>query len=190
MRFAILGDHPDGWAVGRAPAATGRHGLVAYQGDTPPDDARQVSPNARRQTDAEEILADPAVEAVIVATKAASRLDALRRVLQSERSALCVHPVDRKPDGGYEINLLQGDLHQVVLPILPDAAGTDLLRLRQRIRETSEAEPCPTVLDLEVDGLKEVLFADGETDRPAFPGWTLLRRLGGEIAEVEALADA
>ncbi len=106
MRFAIIGDHPDGWAVGRALAETGRHQLAVYQGETPLEIARRLSPAARRQADLEEILADPQVEAVIVATAAGTRLDVLRRVLQSERSALCAHPVDRRPDGGYEINLL------------------------------------------------------------------------------------
>ena len=34
---------------------------------------------------------------------------------------MCVHPVDARPDGAYEINMLQGDTHQVVVPILPVA---------------------------------------------------------------------
>jgi hypothetical protein len=186
MRFAILGDHPDGWAVGRALAAAG-HELLVYQGDTPIDTARQLSPGVRRQADLEEILADPQVETVIVGTRAATRLDALRRVLQSERSALCVHPVDRKPDGGHEINMLQGDLHQVVVPILPEAASPRVGELRQSVAHLS-SERRQMLIDVEVSGTGDVLFPDSD-DAPSFPGWTFLRRMAGEIAEVEALAE-
>src|SRR5262245_8042652 len=188
MRFAILGDHADGWAVGRALAAAG-HELVVYQGETALEVARQLSAAVRRQADLEEILADPQVEAVIVATGAASRLDVLRRVLQSERSALCVHPVDRKPDGGHEINLLQGDLHQVVLPILPDAVGSTVVELRRSVAEWSAEQRRHMLVDIDVSGPGDVLFPEEAGDRATFPGWTLLRRLGGEIAEIEALAD-
>src|SRR5204863_8387534 len=124
-RFAISGGHAAGWAVGRVLAAAG-HELVVYQGETPLEIARQLSPGVRRQTDLEEILADPQVEAVIVATSADTRLDVLRRALQSERPALCVDPVDRRPDGGYASNRLQGDLHEVVLPILQHASRPEL----------------------------------------------------------------
>jgi hypothetical protein len=189
MRFAILGDHPDGWAVGRALLASGRHELVVYQGDTPLETAREISPAVRRQADLEEILADPQVEVVIVAAAAGTRLDVLRRVLQSERSALCVHPVDRKPDGGHEINLLQGDLHQVVLPILPDAVAPGLVELHRAAAEFSPTERRHMLVDVEFGGKGDVLFPDRAAEWATFPGWTLLRRLGGEIAEVEALAD-
>jgi hypothetical protein len=189
MRFAILGDHADGWAVGRSLAATGRHELVVYQGDTPLETARQLSAGVRRQPDLEEILADPQVDGVIVATPVETRLDVLRRVLQSERSALCVHPVDQTPDGGHEINLLQGDLHQVVIPILPDAVGSELFVLRRRISELSPAERRGVLIDVEIAGTGDVLFPGESGKLPTFPGWTILRRIGGELAEVEALAD-
>ena len=66
MRFALLGDHPDGRAAAAALAAGGRHELTAYT--TAADaDLRRWAAGARRVADLEEILADPAVEAVIVA---------------------------------------------------------------------------------------------------------------------------
>src|SRR5437763_1088568 len=120
MRFAILGDHPDGWHMARALIVSGRHMVLAYQGPRPEPELRPEWPVLRVTTDLEEILADPQIEAVIVAGRPAERLDQLRRVLQSERPAMCVHPVDAKPDGAHEINLLQGDVHQVVIPILPE----------------------------------------------------------------------
>src|SRR4051794_34261837 len=104
MRFAILGDHPDGWAVARAATAGGGHRGTPYCGPRP---AAELPPDWLGLSvvpDLEEVLADPEVEAVIVAGRPGERLDQLRRVLQSERSAFCVHPVDRKPDGAYEIN--------------------------------------------------------------------------------------
>src|SRR5437870_3731266 len=113
MRFALLGDHADGRAIARALIASGRHRLHAYFGSRTEADTRLEWPQISVLTDLEELLADPAVEAIVVAGKPAERLDQLRRVLQSERSAFCVHPVDTKPDGAYEINMLQGDTHQV-----------------------------------------------------------------------------
>jgi len=190
MRFAIIGDHADGWAVGRALAATGRHELILYQGDTPLDAASKLAPGIRRQPDLEEILADPQVEAAIVATLPDKRLDVLRRVLQSERSALCVHPVDKTADGGHEINMLQGDLHQVVLPILLDAVGPEIAELRRPIAHLSPADRRGGLIDIEIGGSGDVFFPDGIGRLPTFAGWTFLRRVGGEIAEVEALAEA
>jgi hypothetical protein len=190
MRFAILGDHPDGWAVARAILATGRHRLVAHDGRRDEREVNALAPAARRLPDVEEILADPDVEAVIVASPFADRLNHLRRVLQSERSALCVHPVDDTPDGGHEINLLQGDMHQVVLPILPEAFHPACQDLRQRLGAPDLSDNRRHLIDLEVEGRGEPLFAAGkDAAKATFPGWALLRRLGGEIAEVQGLAE-
>ena len=51
MRFALLGDHPDGRAMADALVASGRHERAAHAA----------------AADLEEVLADPAVMAVIVA---------------------------------------------------------------------------------------------------------------------------
>src|SRR5262249_26594895 len=163
--------------VGRALFASGRHELVVYQGETPLEAARELGPDVRRQADLEEILADPQIDAVIVATSAATRLEVLRRVLQSERSALCVHPVDRKPDGGHEINLLQGDLHQVVLPILPDGVAAHIGELRRAVADVTPERRRQLLIDIEFGGTGDLLFPDKGEDRATFPGWTLVRRL-------------
>src|SRR5947209_3252967 len=160
MRFARLGNHPDGLAISRALTDCGRH---------------EVLPSA---TDIEEVLADPAVEAVIVAGEA-GRLDQLRRVLQSERPALCVHPVDATPDGAYEIDMLQGDTHQVVMPLLPLAVNRTAAEFAEKMRSGQ-----PRLIELEYRSSGEPLF-DGEAG-PHFPGWEVLRALGGAVAEVQA----
>ncbi|HEX4589521.1 MAG TPA: Gfo/Idh/MocA family oxidoreductase [Gemmataceae bacterium] len=185
MRFALLGDHADGRAIARALIASGRHHLHAYYGSRTEADARLEWPQVRFLTDLEELLADPAVEAVIVAGKPAERLDQLRRVLQSERSAFCVHPVDAKPDGAYEINMLQGDTHQVVVPLLPLAVNRKVDEIAQRLETTGP----PSLVELEYRAPDEPLFeGDGSAARPTFPGWEVLRRLGGAVAEVQAFA--
>jgi hypothetical protein len=171
MRFAIFGEHPDGWRMADALRSSGRHEIAAYAGKEMPRDW----PNLRYAADFEELLADPQIDAVVVASALPVRLDHLRRVLQSERSALCVHPVDARPDGCYEIHMLQGDVHQFALPILPEA-------MLPKIEVERDA-----VLTLEVHCQGEAILKGGAT-RPAFPGWTLLRRIGGEIVEIAAFA--
>jgi hypothetical protein len=171
MRFAIFGEHPDGWRMAEALRSSGRHEIAAYAGKEMPGNW----PNLRVTADFEELLADPQIDAVIVASALPLRSEQLRRVLQSERPALCVHPVDARPDGGYEIHMLQGDVHQVAMPILPEA-------MFPKIELERDA-----VLTLEVHCQGDAILKAGAT-RPAFPGWTLLRRVGGEIVEIAALA--
>src|SRR5436309_4616651 len=102
MRFALLGDHPDGLEMARALAGSGRHEVVCYTGPVAGLELlRRWQPAARAVGDVEEVLADPAVEAVVVAAPAGQRGAQLRRALQSERHVLCVHPADQTPDTGY-----------------------------------------------------------------------------------------
>src|SRR5438034_997378 len=103
MRFALVGDHPDGLAAARALAASGRHALAIYSGPAAGlAILARYGLQPRRLGDVEEALADPAIEAVIVAGAPSQRAAQLRRALQSERHVLCVHPVDPSPDLGYE----------------------------------------------------------------------------------------
>src|SRR3954447_22293131 len=84
MRFALLGDHPDGLDLARALAESGRHQLAAYSG--PPAGAevlRRWQLTAPAVADVEEVLANPAIDAVIVAGAASVRPAQLRRALQS-----------------------------------------------------------------------------------------------------------
>lgn len=189
MRFALLGDHPDGLAVAHALVATGRHALAAYHG--PPGAAAEL---ARRGlacpsvADLEELLADPAVELVVVASPIADRPAHLRRALQSERHVLCVHPVDPSPDVAYEAAMLRDDVRCLLLPLLPEAlhpglrrlaalAGADQALGEVRLVELEEAAPGPVLID-----------ADTARPRPALLGWELLRGLGGPVGEVVGFA--
>src|SRR5260370_41420497 len=102
MRFALLGNHPDGLEMACCLSESGRHQLGAYTNSSlMPIITNRCGTEARIVTDLEEILADPAIETVIVASGPAHRPAHLRRALQSERHVLCVHPPDSSGDLGY-----------------------------------------------------------------------------------------
>ena len=108
MLFALLGDHPDGLEMTRALVATGRHHLALYHGPAVGAEfLRRWGVKAETVGDMEEALADPRIEAVIVAGRLDERPGQLRRALQSERHVLCVHPADTTPDIAYEAAMIQ-----------------------------------------------------------------------------------
>jgi predicted dehydrogenase len=187
MRFAILGNHPDGIALAEALVATGRHDLGAYTLQDPRLGA--LAGNLRRVGDVEEILADPAIEMVIVAGTVDSSPTQLRRSLQSERHVLCVHPAGDGPEIAYEAGMIRDDVQCVLLPVLPAALHPAVRRLAEFIRHGKEGEdgsPVGEFLVLEVE--RAGVAATG--GKAAFPGWDVLRALGGEVAELSALATA
>src|SRR5262245_54811644 len=99
MRFALLGDHPDGLDFSRSLAETGRHELSLYSGPSAGlENLRRVGLSPRSVSDLEEALADPNIDAVIVASNLSVRPRQLIRALQSECHVLCVHPADVSPD--------------------------------------------------------------------------------------------
>jgi hypothetical protein len=167
MRFALIGDHPDGTEFASAMRDAG-HTLARSTGLVQDGEVIEeiLSPAVA------EVLADPQIQAVIVAVRVDKRLDVTRRVLQSERHALVVHPVDVKPDGGYELNMLQGDMHQVLLPLLSEAF-VDAQLLPGAWLELTVTDPS-----------EPLLYLDATRRHPAFPGWTLIRRAAGEVLEV------
>jgi predicted dehydrogenase len=171
MRFALLGKHPDGLAMAAALIASGRHEQIT----------RQVS-------DVEEVLADPDVEAVIVAGEPAVRPAQLRRALQSERHVLCVYPPDQTTDAVYEADLIRQDTGRTLFPLLPGSTHPGVRRLADFLRlagkDDSPVSPVGAFRLLEMECVAP-RPADG---KPTFPGWDLLRALGGEIAEVSGFA--
>ncbi len=199
MRFALLGDHPDGLGAARALAASGRHAVATYSGP-----AAGLSVLERdglqpeRVGDLEEVLADPLIEAVIVAGGAAQRPGQLQRALQSERHVLCVHPVDPSADIAYEADLLRNDCQRVLLPLVPEALHPGVQRLadiRHGLRglaaELSMPRGHSCLLEWQRWSSAECLLdAEQPELQPGVPGWDVLRLIGGEIAEVFALADA
>jgi hypothetical protein len=187
MRFALLGDHPDSLDMARALALSGRHQVLAYSGSALGlEYLRRWQIAATPIGDVEEILADPAIDAVLVAGKPADRPAQLRRALQSERHVLCVHPADDSPDLAYEAAMMQGDTHMILMPLLADALHPGLRRLAELIDNFRLL-----LLELEIWSTETVLL---ETDTaghdPGVPGWDVLRLLGSEIIEIVGLAPA
>jgi predicted dehydrogenase len=187
MRFALLGVHPDGVQLVRALVESGRHQLLVYTNAIPGSIPERWGQDARRVSDLEEILADPAIDAVIVASQADGRPVHLRRALQSERHVLCVYPPDQTPETAYEAAMIRKDVGFLLFPLLPDRLHPALECLTAvgpapdqgdfRLLEIEWSETGPALLNTETAGHK-----------PSFPAWDLLRQLGGEIAEVMGFA--
>jgi predicted dehydrogenase len=192
MQFALLGDHPDGLDMARALAASGRHELATYTGPASgAETLRRSGLVCHPVRDLEEVLADPRIEAVLVASRLADRPAHLRRALQSERHVLCVHPADETPDSAYEAAMIQGDTRCVLLPLLPEALHPGVLRLAQLARSGDGPLGTVRLMVLEFSATDSVLAPSGLPGlKHALPGWDLLRALGGEIAEVSAFAGA
>src|SRR5207253_4376342 len=195
-------DHPDGLAVARALAASGRHALAVYSGPAAGLDilARDgLQPG--RVGDVEDALADPAVDAVIVAGAPSKRAAQLRRALQSEHHVFCVHPVDPSPDVGYEAAQLESDVRRVLFPLLPEALHPGIRRLAElahaarnldtgELRKTAQrwTASYPRLIESERWSADELLLdGDDPGDKPSLPGWDVLRLVGGEIADVFAV---
>jgi predicted dehydrogenase len=194
MRFAILGNHPDGLEMAAALVDSGRHQVVARTAGV--DDAGPTSwGDARTVSDLEEVLADPTVEAVVVAGRPSNRPEQLRRSLQSERHVLCVHPPDQSPEAAYEAAMIQSDTKVVLLPLLTEALHPAVRRLAEFIERPAGgaggASPVGAFRLLEVRraAAGEVLLGfEVAGQKPSFPGWDVLRALGGEVAEVSVFA--
>jgi predicted dehydrogenase len=187
MRFALLGNHPDGVGMALALIESGRHEWVAYSG-LPLILQNPAFQKVRTIGDMEEILADPQIEAVIVAGDVASRPVQLRRALQSERHVLCAYPPDETPDITYEAAMIQADTRHVLLPILIGALHPAVRRLKELLGTLPgrlkliewERKWCG-------GGEQE---KNGRTFVAHFPGWEILQALGGSIAEVSAFAES
>ncbi|MSQ94019.1 MAG: hypothetical protein EXR98_05620 [Gemmataceae bacterium] len=181
MHFALLGDHRDGLDVAEALVASGRHELRLYSGPVPGlARLQRLGLNPRSVGDLEEVLADPDLDVVIVASGPALRAGQLRRALQSECHVLCIHPADPSPDLAYEAGLIQADTGRVLLPLLSAALHPGLARAKE-LAQSGTAR----LLEFEIWSSEEVLLdAEMEEHKPGLPGWDVLRAVGGEIAEV------
>jgi predicted dehydrogenase len=191
MQFALLGSHPAGLAMSKALEISGRHKVVVYCGLPA---GREMLTSALGKAisvvgDVEEALANPAVEAVIVASAPQSRPAQLRRALQADRHVLCVHPADISPDVAYEAAMIQGDTGCVLLPLMLDTLHPGIARLAALIRQGSIGPP--GLIQAELDPAHgAVLNVLGSKPSFSFGFWDVLRFLGGEIAEVMAFGKA
>jgi predicted dehydrogenase len=189
MRFALFGDHPDGLDMARALVESGRHALVYYSGPT--DGMQQLTQcnlSPRSVGDIEEVLADPSIEAIIVAGRPAVRAAQLRRALQSERHVLCVHPVDSSPDAAYEAAMMQADTGRLLMPILVEALHPGIASLAKLAQTAQGPLGKFQMVAMERRSPHDLTRVDSTSDRLSLPGWDSLRALRGEIAEVSAFA--
>jgi len=174
-------------------AESGRHRVLAYTGPLSEDVLRGWGKDVRRVSDIEEVLADPAIEAVIVAGHPGVRPAQLRRALQSERHVLCVHPPDQTPEIAYEAAMIRNDTGCVLMPLLPEATHPAIRRLSEFIgRKDAGSSPIGVFRLLEMERGAEGEVLDGvwlAGHKPSFPGWDILRILGGEVQEVSAFAE-
>jgi hypothetical protein len=190
MRFALLSDHPDGVDMARALVASGRHELAVYCGPSVGQDAlRRLGIRVQAVFDMEEVLADPQIEAVIVAGRPADRPVQLRRSLQSERHVLCVYPADQTPDLAHEAAMIQRDTRCVLLPLLPQTLHPGVQLLAELARKEDGPLGDIRLVEMELSARDAVLLdTDTPGQKPSFLGWDILEALGGEIAEISAYA--
>ncbi len=195
MNFALIGDHPDGLNAAAALAASGKHALVAYAGPTHDAEIlRQRGLSFKQVRDVEELLARPEIELVIVADTLEHRPAVLRRAAQAEKHVLCVHPADLLPDVAYEVAMIQKDTKKLVLPLLADRFAPGLVRLRQLCNDGTLGK----LQSLECEWPVNAPRPSGERGggegaweiSPLLRLWDAIRALGGEVAEVSALAVA
>jgi predicted dehydrogenase len=183
MRFALIGDHPDGLAMTAALVSDGRHSLAAYAGPAHGRDQLHEAGNDFRQFhDLEEILAEEAVELVIVADALEHRAAVLRRALQAEKHVLCVHPADLRPDICYEASMIVQDTRKVLLPLL----GIHLSPGFDRLQTITKSPALGAVQLIEAEWTSRANDASW-ADSPILTAWDGMRRLGGEIHEVSTL---
>src|SRR5262249_40314352 len=78
-----------------------------------------------------------------------------------------------------------------LVPIVYEALHPALARLAEFVDREGGASPIGAfrLLLYERSAAGEVLLEPAAAARPAFPGWDILRRLGGELGEVSAFAD-
>lgn len=188
MRFALLGSHPDGLEMASALVEVGGHELIAYTGLKGHEDyLRRWGASARPVGDLEEVLANPAIEMVIVAGNPSNRPTQLRRALQSERHVLCVHPADQNADIGHEAAMIQQDTKCLLMPLLYEALHPAFTRLAQMLDDPDGPVGALQLMDRERRFTGGALLdAEIPGHRPSVPGWDVLRRLGGEIIELSA----
>jgi hypothetical protein len=189
MRFGLLGNDPDGVAMACALVDSGRYQIAAATAPVGEEVLKRWPSDFRRSIDIEEVLADPSIGLVIVAGPLVTRGLQLRRAVQSERHVLCVYPPDRTSEIAYEAGMIQQDTGFLLMPLLPLPLHPALRRLGELLREGATVGP-PALIEVEAADRQELIagFDEGAV-RVNFPGWEVLRLLGGDIDEVSGFAE-
>jgi hypothetical protein len=108
--------------------------------------------------------------------------------LQSERHVLCVFPPDSSPDIAYEAAMIQADTRRALLPILLGALHPAIQRFQALVQMARSS--ADWLIQWERCYRSEARNSSPEKPlTPYFPGWDILYRLGGSIAEISAFAE-
>src|SRR5262249_57014292 len=101
-------------------------------------------------------------------------------------------PAYERPETACEANMTRQYSRRVLLPLLPEALHPAVGRLAEFVEQSPVRNPQSAIgtlrlLEVERAATGEVLLNVGDAgEKPCFPGWDVLRRLGGEVAEVSA----
>jgi predicted dehydrogenase len=187
MDFGLIGDHPAGLALARALGQRPGFVLAAYAGPA-------AGLNCTRLNDVESLLALRSLELVIVAEELAYRADTLRRTLQSDKHAICIHPLDLLPDLTYEAAMIQQETRKLLLPMLPQLLAPAVLELKRvltsgQLGSLQLIEWQQTFVPHVAAGLRPAAKPEAEAweAHPLVSLWAVLRLLGGEIRDVTGI---
>ena len=195
MRFALLGNHPDGIALVSALVASGRHQVVAFTAAVP-DPVRRRWANRARSATSKKCSPTPPWKRSSSPAPWPSGPPSFAALCNRRRHVLCVHPPDDKPEIAYEAAMIRQDVGRVLRPLLHEGLHPAVRRLAEFIdRHPEESADDPVgafcLLEVERTATGEVLFnLETPGAKPTFPDWDVLRRLGGDVAEVSAFAAA
>lgn len=196
MKFALLGDDPAAARLLDAIASSPEHALtcVTLAAEPMVADVLRIAPAARHVPQWEELLADAAIDAVIVAGHEAGVLEAARRLASAGKPLLVLPDVRQGLAFIYELTLIRDDTGVVLCPAFPDRFDSAVLRLKAIIDSGRLGE----LLHLQLERRNSASspsagkgapspISQAEIDEALFHDVDLLRFLGGDYNQVTAL---
>ncbi|HEY2760556.1 MAG TPA: Gfo/Idh/MocA family oxidoreductase, partial [Pirellulales bacterium] len=121
MRLALLGVDDQMLHVAAAAVRTGRHQIAMIDALSPRvKEAAALAPNARLVDNADAMLDNQSVDAVLVsADHPSTRVDQLRRLIQVGMPVLVSHPISLSMLDCYELDMIRAETRSLVLAYLP-----------------------------------------------------------------------